>query len=30
VAEIIEEAGLLPRRFISELGQINTCEEYEI
>jgi methylenetetrahydrofolate reductase (NADPH) len=30
VAEIIEEAGLLPRRFISDLGQTNTCEEYEI
>ena len=23
-------AGLLPRRFISELGQTNPCEEYEI
>ncbi len=30
VAEIIEEAGLLPRRFISELGQTDTCEEYAI
>jgi methylenetetrahydrofolate reductase (NADPH) len=30
VAEIIEEAGLLPRRFISELGQTNPCEEYMI
>ena len=30
VAEIIEEAGLLPRRFIRELGQTNPCEEYVI
>jgi len=30
VAEIIQEAGLLPRRWISELGQTNPCEEYEI
>jgi methylenetetrahydrofolate reductase (NADPH) len=30
VAEIIEEAGLLPRRFISELRQTNPCEEYVI
>jgi methylenetetrahydrofolate reductase (NADPH) len=30
VAEIIEESGLLPRRWISELGQTNPCEEYEI
>ena len=28
VAEIIEEAGLLPRRFISDLGQTNHSEEY--
>jgi methylenetetrahydrofolate reductase (NADPH) len=27
VAEIIEEAGLLPRRWRDELGQINPCEE---
>ena len=27
VAEIIEEAGLLPRRWRSELGQTNPCEE---
>jgi methylenetetrahydrofolate reductase (NADPH) len=30
VAEIIEEAGLLPRRWIRELGQTNPCEEYNI
>ena len=30
VAEIIEESGLLPRRWISELGQTNPCEEYNI
>ena len=29
VAEIIEEAGLLPRRFISELRQTNSCQERE-
>ena len=27
VAEIIEESGLLPRRWRSELGQNNPCEE---
>lgn len=30
VAEIIQEAGLLPRRRISELGQYDPCEEYTI
>jgi len=29
VAEIIQESGLLPRRWISELGQTNPCEAYE-